>query len=679
MKTKKSLLSIILIYLYLLLIVTLKGECFYYSYTKTCMSSDVTKTCILEGNNICVEKELCDRMDINDPIRCEEATTTNPKNFMCIFNETSNLCEAEEICNEYLSYDECYGSTTLNPEITTCVYKDSSCVAKFICNEKLPKQYCNKDAFTSDSSAYICNFNENKNICEIRNLCNNLLNEGECLEALTPDPLYAKCVYDNINGVCKVINLCDKVDNNITDLEECNLAVTSDPSSSICVFNTRNKKCEAKKLCDKIDIKSKEDCNSGITSNPEKTKCFYNDDTNQCEIKKICNSNFNKKNCLEGISPDPLTTKCYYDKTCEIRELCEFISSPEKFSDCENQETSSPEKTKCVLSKDRTKCEVKTLCEQVISPSKVNCESATTNSPSNSTCIYSENGKEKKCETKVLTFEELCLEENYPSEKNCELIINTKQKSKKCIFDIEKNKCIISELCLSISSENSSKKICKSATPSKKSLFCEYDFEQKKCVEKEMCLNTEKPSEINCKRATTLDERSICIFDSKNKTCAIQNLTCEEIKIGASKEVCESIIDTIGDFGCIYDENLDQCIKSRKCTRMREPSKINCERAPTLENTIKKCIFVEEDIKCKQVPKLCNEITYGATKEICENAKTAEEGYTCVVNSEENICEEIKMNIAKKNSPQSLESAYSEKFKISFIYLFVYGFFFIFN
>ena len=45
--------------------------------------------------------------------------------------------------------------------------------------------------------------------------------------------------------------------------------------------------------------------------------------------------------------------------------------------------------------KDRTKCKEKTLFLQVVSPLKVNCDSATNITPSNSTCIYYENRKEK--------------------------------------------------------------------------------------------------------------------------------------------------------------------------------------------------------------------------------------------------------------------------------------------
>ena len=65
--------------------------------------------------------------------------------------------------------------------------------------------------------------------------------------SFTPEPLY---VYDNIKGVYKVIKLCDKVDNNITDLEEYNLTITLDRSSSIWAFNTK-KKSEAKKYMKK--------------------------------------------------------------------------------------------------------------------------------------------------------------------------------------------------------------------------------------------------------------------------------------------------------------------------------------------------------------------------------------------------------------------------------------------
>lgn len=173
--------------------------------------------------------------------------------------------------------------------------------------------------------------------------------------------------------------------------------------------------------------------------------------------------------------------------------------------------------------------------------------------------------EKKKWKTKVLTFEELYIEENYLSDKNWELNINNKHKTQKNVFDLEKNKYLTSDLYLTITSLNSSEKICYSATTSRKSLFGEYDFEQKNMFKKKMCLNTEKSSDINCKSATTLNSKLICIFDSKNKAYIIQNLTYEEIKIGAEKEVFESIINTRSDYVCMYD---DQWIKTRKCIRI---------------------------------------------------------------------------------------------------------------
>ena len=580
--------SNIKILIFLFLIHNLNGACNYYYYIQKCESTDGDKTCILV-NNECIEKDLCDKATITEKEQCDEAITTDPKERACIFDEEQSLCVTKEICDPELTYDEC-AQSSLKPDVVRCYYNGYNCTSRFLCNENLPKDDCNDDAETSNNNVYTCYFNENNNKCETRYICVEDLEEEECNLAITSEPLTTKCKYDTKNKNCTVVKLCDRV--TITDKDECSNSLTMD-TNSICFYNERKKLCEARKLCDKTTITNKKECNEGLTSDPENKKCYYDDNERQCKIGTLCSNTLNEAECNNAITSDPSITKCYYDKTCEVRELCDFILFPKNSNECESQETLTPDKTKCVFNKAKSKCETKTLCEQVEVPSKENCESAT---------------------------------------------------NKKCVYNLEEHKCEIKDLCLLIDPSFASKFICESATTSKIGLKCVYDFEKKICSEQSLCLNVENPNQTSCVNATTGDFRSRCIYDDINKVCKIENKTCEDIKLEASKELCESIYYDSGDYGCIYDEDLKQCKLTRRCLRVQQQNEQNCKISPTDDNIRKKCVYFAEYEICKQELKFCNEIIYGATEEICENARVSEKGNKCILNitnPESYFCEEV--------------------------------------
>jgi hypothetical protein len=304
-------------------------------------------------------------------------------------------------------------------------------------------------------------------------------------------------------------------------------------------------------------------------------------------------------------------------------------------------------------------------------PSKENCESATTLNTLNSICIY-ENGK---CITSEITFEILCLEESHPSVTNCESIINLEEPYKKCVYNLEEHKCEIKDLCLLIDSALASKFICESATTSKMGLKCVYDFEKKICTEQTLCLNVENPNKANCGNATTGDFRSRCIFDEINKVCIIENKTCEDVKIEASKELCESIYYTRGDYGCIYDEDLKQCKLTRKCLRVQQQNEQTCKISPTDDNIRKKCVYFAEYEICRQELKFCNEIIYGATEEICENARVSDKNNKCVLNitnPESYFCEEVISPDIRDSSIITKTDNSVAGIKVSFLFTILY-------
>lgn len=657
------------IFILLLLLYNLKGECNYYYYIQACESTEDDKTCLLV-NNECIEKDLCDKATITEREQCEEAITSFPKETTCIFDEEQSLCISKEICELDLFYDQCE-QASLVPDKVRCYHTGDSCIPKFICKEDLSKEYCNGDALTSDNNYYICYFNEINNKCETRNLCSEDLDEEECNEAITSDPSTTKCIYDTENKICTSVGLCDK--ETITDKDECSKALTMDPSNTICFYDEKKNICEARKLCDKVTITNKKECNEGLTSDPENKKCYYDDSERKCKIKTLCSCKLNQEECNNAITSEPSITKCYFDKTCQVKEICDLILFPKNNNECESQETLTPNITKCVFNKAKSKCETRTLCEQIEKPSKENCESAATLNTLNSICIY-ENGK---CITSEITFEKLCLQESHPSVNNCESIVNLEETFKKCVYNLEEHKCEIKDLCLSVDSALASQLICELATTSKMGLKCVYDYEKKICSEKPLCLDVENPNKTNCGNATTGDLRSRCIYDETNKVCKIENKTCEDIKLEASKELCESIYYSRGDFGCAFDEELKQCKLTRKCLRVQEQNETNCEKAPTDNNILKKCVYFKPYEICRQEIKFCNEINYGATEEICESAQVSEKGNKCVLNitnAESYFCEEVKMPKTKNSSTiqEVNNSVNGIRVRVSFLLIILY-------
>ena len=112
-----------------------------------------------------------------------------------------------------------------------------------------------------------------------------------------------------------------------------------------------------------------------------------------------------------------------------------------------------------------------------------------------------------------------------------------------------------------------------------------------------------------------------------------------------SKEFCEKAPTSDKDFLCIYDEENKKCIEKLKCLKVQNPiNEEDCSSFPTSDLVTKKCILIKEgQVKsCKEEDKQCNEITYGATEDICRNSAVSSYNKKCVFHSYKKGCVEIQ-------------------------------------
>lgn len=93
----------------------------------------------------------------------------------------------------------------------------------------------------------------------------------------------------------------------------------------------------------------------------------------------------------------------------------------------------------------------------------------------------------------------------------------------------------------------------------------------------------------------------------------------------------------------------EKCIIKRKCSDIESPSKENCENSNTSNEELK-CIFDENNKRCKEEEKKCLEIDHGATEEICADARTTKENTLCILDEKTNSCKEAIIKDGGKNN-----------------------------
>ena len=167
-----------------------------------------------------------------------------------------------------------------------------------------------------------------------------------------------------------------------------------------------------------------------------------------------------------------------------------------------------------------------------------------------------------------------------------------------------------------------------------------------------------------CERLTTSYSGLMCVYDSQSGRCdeisecvyygsedegrrleSINREYCDEL--GTSKESymcvvengkCYEVSECRGTY--FYHEN------SRRLSS--DPTSETCSTLKTLDDRIFKCVVYEEKHSCEDKPKSCKEAgqyysdfqNFNGLK--CENLEVSDSKYKCVLNTEKNVCEEVK-------------------------------------
>ena len=284
----------------------------------------------------------------------------------------------------------------------------------------------------------------------------------------------------------------------------------------------------------------------------------------------------------------------------------------------------SNETVKCVFDKESQSYISKTLCNKVDEPSKSSCEKAVTSTPSLTKCIY-EDSNEQSNMPKNCSIKKLCIASL--TEEECKSAITMNPESTRCIFNNQENICEIKEICEL--EENPSLAKCElilTSSPSEKK--CEFDTLTEKCIIKAIIPKNESESELKSDEISgeinISDDQIICFFDHTSNQCEL--FICDRMEY-------ESVI-------CNKNVNF---------------------------NTRIKCVFNETQKICKKEEKICNEIDYGATKDICLSAKVSNGDKICILNNETNCCNEVN-----KDYEESGNFLKNINLLLSFLYLLLF-------
>ena len=94
-----------------------------------------------------------------------------------------------------------------------------------------------------------------KIVVVIKKLCVNSLTEEECNSAITINPETSKCIFNNQKNICQIKENCELEEN--PSFTNCELIATSVPSENKCEFDTLTSKCIIKNIILKMNLKVK--------------------------------------------------------------------------------------------------------------------------------------------------------------------------------------------------------------------------------------------------------------------------------------------------------------------------------------------------------------------------------------------------------------------------------------
>ena len=200
-------------------------------------------------NNIEILTTAFVKINIFD-IKYRDKCINNSTN-KCVCDEKNENCESKILCNLILEPSEksCKEAATPSPWTERCIYgkigeepnTQEKCIIKKICIDTLLADECNSAiAFERKK----CIFNNEKQICEIKELCEieNSPEKEKCLGIQTSDPIKTKCIYNEMEKKCKIENkTCSEITYGATN-EICDSMNIFD-AKNYCVLNNETNSC----------------------------------------------------------------------------------------------------------------------------------------------------------------------------------------------------------------------------------------------------------------------------------------------------------------------------------------------------------------------------------------------------------------------------------------------------
>ena len=544
-----------------------------------------------EGASHCEEKYLCNKVPSGTSVECQNLVISeeNLNTHHCVSTTESDpedvnayACKEEKYtcaelpkikdtetnikCSDF-SVDSDKATTHVCVEDTTS--EDKQCKQMKLCsavenNDMTADITCSSD-FYYDKETYVCQKNEETNLCEQIYLCNKVPSDatGTCSDYATSDANHL-CIEGGSASKCKEEYICSSGQGE-TDKECSQYPVTKEKTlSHRCTLESKDeKKCKEKELCTKIPLGSPTDALCGE----------YLVDRNKIGTH-ICVKNTDE---TEGAS------------SCMEQVLCDSV---QKEGDGEVECSNYPVKTE---NKDTHICVKNTIGEN---PCK----------------------EEKLCEEDIEgTSDEEC--RKHP-------VATANSETKACIKNPVKDSmgCVEKELCTTVSKgEGVDCSIYPVSTGKENTHICKAVDTSDKCSEVLMseidCASAEKGEDDNqCKKYKVSDTNFECVKNTDTTTgakpCMLKEKSaepepeitaCKDKTSGATEDICSKLsVEKEGKEKCIKNPSGDNCMLLAYCQYGEGTSDAECAKF-ALEANTKICKKKASENKCEEVEKTSEE------------------------------------------------------------------------
>lgn len=454
-----------------------------------------------------------------------------------------------------------------------CKAIDSSCTYDKIsqkCFEIRECRYGNEDSATcgriypTDLHKYKCSYdgtNCNTVEKECRDYNTNGIKTDTCSNLKAPDKQRCFLVNSATPSCTEYYNKCEDITTDVST--KCPINVPSDNKKK-CEVASDSTCTTVQRYCDDNSAPFEADeniCSLLVINNYDvdrgKKSCIYKD--YKCQSKYNYCDDINYRSQCEVSMPLNADKKDY-----DYTQICTWDSSVTR-NNCK------AEKRKCT---DYNKAYV-SIPEDLLSEEL--CDKLEV-SENYQRCAYKESSKE--CYEEYKTCEDYITNKVETDRNDCEKIVLT-DKTKKCVYIKEEDKCVTKTIYSSCSDySGNDKKICESIVlPQNNRSYCILD-KDRNCIEKS----------INCSEAYTPDD---CLFIAKasenNKRCAY-NSKCYEEYIR-----CEDFIATTSNY---YECNNIKLYNGKTCKYERITG-INGNYEYICRADYKTCEYAETEEECK--------------------------------------------------------------------------------